>query len=276
MTRPVVFIHGLWLHGTSWQPWIDCFRAEGYSPFAPEYPGEAPTVAGTRARPDSVADYSLDELTGHYRDIIELLSEPPILIGHSIGGVVVQKLLSQGFGAAGVALSSAQIQGVRSLPLSQLTVGLPMLANPRNVTRSMSLTFEQFRYGFANAVSAEEARELFDAWTVPSTLRPLFQTSLVDLQLRSEAAVNLSVNRGPLLLVAGGLDRMQPRSIAEATLKQYRQSRTTTDIEIFESRGHSLVIDSGWSAVADRVLAWLGRQGLRPSRQGSPIHQPVS
>src|SRR5689334_8897618 len=190
MTRPVVFIHGLWLHATSWQPWVELFSASGYQPTAPGWPQEAPTVAEAREHPEAVANLSIDEVTDHYAAIIEGLDQPPVLIGHSFGGLFAEKLLGQGHGAAAVAIDPAQIKGVLPLPLAQLRAGLPALGNPANLHRSVSLTQKEFRYGFGNAVSEEESDELFDRWTIPSPARPLFQAAAANFVMHSQAKVD--------------------------------------------------------------------------------------
>src|SRR3954454_23151926 len=186
MTRPVVFIHGLWLHATSWQPWLELFAASGYAPIAPGWPNEPATVAEARANPDAVANLSIDEVTKHYADIIAALDEPPVIIGHSFGGLFAEKLLGQGLGSAAVAIDPAQIKGVLPLPLAQLRSGLPALGNPANLHRSVSLTKEEFRYGFGNALSDEESDALWEKWTIPSPARPLFQAAAANFALHSE------------------------------------------------------------------------------------------
>ena len=164
---PVVFIHGLWLHATSWAPWVELFREAGYEPTAPGWPNEPDTVAAARENPDLVANTSIDDAVAHYTELIAGLGRPPVVIGHSFGGLITEKLLGQGIGAAGVAIDPAQIKGVLPLPLSQLRSGLPALGNPANLHKSVSLTKEEFRYGFGNALSEEESDALYDQWTIP-------------------------------------------------------------------------------------------------------------
>ncbi|WP_370963837.1 alpha/beta hydrolase [Amycolatopsis sp. cg9] len=255
---PVVFIHGLWLHATSWNPWIDHFRAAGYAPVAPGWPHEPETVEAARAHPEAVADIGIDDATGHFASIIEGLDRPPVVIGHSFGGLITEKLLGQGIGAAGVAIDPAQIKGVLPLPLAQLRAGLPALGNPANRHRSVSLTEKEFRFGFGNALTDEESAELHRRWTIPSPARPLFQAAAANFVLHSEAKVDTGrEDRGPLLLVSGTADHTVPDVVTRSTLKQYRDSAAVTELKQFEGRGHSLTIDSGWRDVADAVLAWL-------------------
>jgi alpha-beta hydrolase superfamily lysophospholipase len=263
MTRPVVFIHGLWLHATSWQPWIELFASAGYEPSAPGWPHEPATVAEARENPDAVANLSIDEVTEHYAQIIAQIDEPPVIIGHSFGGLFAEKLLGQGVGAAAVAIDPAQIRGVLPLPLAQLRSGLPALGNPANLHRTVSLTQDEFRYGFGNAVSEEESADLFERWTIPSPARPLFQAAAANFVLHSQAAVNTAnADRGPLLLISGTADHTVPDVVTRSTLKQYRDSAAVTELKQFEGRGHSLTIDSGWRDVAEAVLEWLKAHDL--------------
>jgi len=261
--RPVVFIHGLWLHATSWKPWLDLFREAGYEPVAPGWPREADTVEGARQEPDAVANLGIDDVTSHYRELIESLDREPVVIGHSFGGLFAEKLLGQGVGAAAVAIDPAQIKGVLPLPLAQLRSGLPALKNPANLHKSISLTRKEFRFGFGNAVTEEESDALYDQWTIPSPARPLFQAAAANFVMHSEAKVDTgNPNRGPLLLISGTADHTVPDVVTRSTLKQYRDSTAVTELRQFEGRGHSLTIDSGWREVAAAVLGWLADQGL--------------
>jgi pimeloyl-ACP methyl ester carboxylesterase len=260
---PVVFIHGLWLHATSWDPWVELFSKAGYDPIAPGWPGDPDTVAAARVNPDSIADHGIDDVTDHYVAIIERLPAPPILIGHSFGGMIAEKLLGLDHGAAAVAIDAAQIKGVLPLPLSALHSTLPVFRNPANKHKAVSLTAEQFRYSFGNAVSEQESDELYERWTIPAPGRPLFEAAAANFSLHSPAKVDTgNEGRGPLLLMMGGQDHTVPEVITKATLKQYRHSSAVTDLEEFRDRGHSLTIDHGWREVADACLAWLGGQGL--------------
>ena len=261
--RPVIFIHGLWLHATSWGPWLDLFRESGYDPIAPGWPGEPDTVAEARENPDAVANLSIDDVTDHYAEIVKGLPVPPVIIGHSFGGLFTEKLLGQGYGSAGVAIDPAQIKGVLPLPLAQLRAGLPALGNPANLHKAVSLTRKEFRFGFGNALTEEESDELYEKWTIPSPAKPLFQTAVANFSLHSPAKVNTGkADRGPLLLVSGTADHTVPDVITRSTLKQYRDSTAVTELQQFEGRGHSLTIDSGWKEVADAVVQWLHANGL--------------
>jgi pimeloyl-ACP methyl ester carboxylesterase len=261
--RPVVFIHGLWLHATSWSPWVDLFREAGYDPVAPGWPHEADTVEGARQDPDAVANLGIDDVTSHYGKLIESFDREPVIIGHSFGGLFAEKLLGQGAGAAAVAIDPAQIKGVLPLPLAQLRSGLPALKNPANLHKAISLTRKEFRFGFGNAVSEEESDALYDRWTIPSPARPLFQAAAANFVMHSQAKVDTgNVDRGPLLLISGTADHTVPDVVTRSTLKQYRDSTAVTELRQFEGRGHSLTIDSGSHEVATAVLGWLADKGL--------------
>ncbi|MFI5059934.1 MAG: alpha/beta hydrolase [Actinomycetales bacterium] len=261
--QPVVFIHGLWLHATSWEPWADFFRNEGYDPVAPNWPGERDTVAETRAHADEVAGKSIEDVTDHFAKIIDGLDEPPVIIGHSFGGLITEKLIGLGYGNAGVAIDPAQIKGVLPLPLAQLRSALPALGNPTNIHKAIALSENEFKFGFANALSEEEAHELYEKWTVPSTVRPLFQAAAANFAMHSQAAVDTkNEDRGPLLLISGTADHTVPEVTVDATLKQYRDSNAVTEIIKFHGRGHSLTIDHGWRDVATEILVWLRQQNV--------------
>lgn len=260
---PVVFIHGLWLHATSWQPWLDLFRAAGYDPVAPGWPGEPATVAEAREHPELVANLSIDDATEHFATIIEGLPRSPVIIGHSFGGLIAEKLIGQGRGAAAVAIDPAQIKGVLPLPLAQLRSGLPGLGNPANLHKAVSLTKKEFRFGFGNALPEEESDALFEKWTIPSPARPLFQAAAANFALHSQAKIDTDNDtRGPLLLISGLKDHTVPDVVTRSTLKQYRDSTAVTELQQFEGRGHSLTVDSGWHEVADAVLDWLRAKGF--------------
>jgi pimeloyl-ACP methyl ester carboxylesterase len=256
--RQIVFIHGLWLHASSWQPWMDLFSEWGYDPIAPGWPGEPDTVEEARANPDAVANLGIDDVTNHYAEIIDGLDRPPILIGHSFGGMIAEKLLGQDKAEAVVAIDAAQIKGVLPVPLTALKVTLPVFKNPANRHKSVALTSEQFRYGFGNAVSPEESDKLWEQWAIPSPGKPLFEAAVSNFVPNSPAKVDThNEGRGPLLLMMGGEDHTVPEAITKATLKQYRHSLAETDLMEFADRGHSLVIDSGWREIATASLSWL-------------------
>jgi pimeloyl-ACP methyl ester carboxylesterase len=260
---PVIFIHGLWLHATSWNPWVELFREAGYEPLAPGWPGDSDTVEGSRANPDSIADHGIDDVVEHYTKIINGLAVKPILIGHSFGGMIAQKLLGQDRAVAAVAIDAAQIKGVLPLPLSALRATLPVSKNPGNKHKAVSLTPHQFRYAFGNAITEAESDELFERWTIPAPGKPLFEAAAANFNPHSPAKVDTANEmRGPLLLMTGGKDHTVPEAVTRATLKQYRHSDAVTDLLEFPDKGHSLTIDNGWREVADAALTWLAKQSL--------------
>jgi alpha-beta hydrolase superfamily lysophospholipase len=263
LSTPVVFIHGLWVHSSAWQPWIDLFNESGYSATAPGWPGDADTVEAARANPDAVANVGVDDVTDHYAKVIASLPAKPIVIGHSFGGLIVEKLLGDGHAAAGVAIDAAPIKGVLPVPISALRVAFAALKNPGNIDEAVSLTLEQFHYGFGNALTEEESAELYERWAIPSPARPLFQAASANFNPHAETKVDVdNEDRGPLLLTMGGMDHTVPEAITKSTYKQYRKSKAVTDIVEFDDRGHSLTMDHGWREVADSVLDWLKKQGL--------------
>jgi len=257
-STPVVFIHGLWLHATSWNRWLDLYRDAGYEPIAPGWPGEPDTVHAARENPDLVADTGIDDAVAHFAEIIGALDAKPIIIGHSFGGLLAEKLLGQDLAAAAVAIDPAQVKGVLPLPLAQIRAALPVLGNPANLHKAISLTAKQFRFGFGNELSEEESDDLYEQWSIPAPARPLFQAAVANFALHSEAKVNTAnEHRGPLLLISGKQDHTVPDVTTRSTLKQYRDSTAVTELRQFEGRGHSLTIDGGWREVADATLEWL-------------------
>ncbi|GGR38801.1 alpha/beta hydrolase [Deinococcus ruber] len=258
---PILFIHGLWLHHSSWQPWLTLFKERGYDPVAPGWPHEPATVAEARLHPERVANQSLQSVVDHFKALAQALPARPILIGHSFGGLIVERLLGEDVGVAGVAIDPAQIRGVLPLPLAQLRAGLPALGNPANISRAISLTADEFRFGFGNALSPEESDDLFDRWTIPSPVRGLFEVAVANFNLHAASRVNThNDTRGPLLLISGTADHTAPEVTTRAAFRLYRHSLAVTQISRFEGRGHSLVIDHGWREVAETILVWLDQQ----------------
>jgi non-heme chloroperoxidase len=258
---PVVFVHGLWLHSTSWEPWQELFSEAGYEPVAPGWPGTSATVAETRRDPAKVAGYGINDVVEHYEQIIRAIPGHPVVVGHSFGGLIAQRLLGEGLASAAVAIDPAPIKGVLALPISALRVASIALRSPANRNQAVSLTPEQFRYGFGNALSEDESAELYERWTVPSPGKPLFEDAFANFMPRSPAKVNTtSKTRGPLLITAGGRDNTVPKAISTATRKLYHKSPTITDFVEFPDRGHSLTIDSGWRDVAQYALDWLSKR----------------
>src|ERR1700734_2697185 len=216
--RPVVFVHGLWLHASSWGPWEELFQEAGYAPSAPGWPGDSDTVEETRQHPDQVAGKGINDVVNHYAQIISGLETPPVVIGHSFGGLIAQRLLGQNLAAAGVAVDPAPIKGVLALPVSALKVASTALRKPANRNLAISLTAAQFRFGLGNAIPEQESAELYDRWTIPSPGKPLFEAGLANFTPGSPAKVDTgNKTRGPLLITAGGNDHTVPASISTST-----------------------------------------------------------
>jgi pimeloyl-ACP methyl ester carboxylesterase len=254
----VVFIHGLWVSHTAWQPWVEHFAARGHHAIAPAWPGEYPTVEQTRQNPSDQAGFGIDELTNHYAEVLERFDTPPVVIGHSFGGLIAQKLLGQNKAAAAIAIDPAPIKGVKPLPIAQLRSAFPVLGNPLNRGRAKGLTEAQWRYGFGNAVSQEESDQLWEQWSIPSPGKPLFEAAVANFSGKSPAKVDIANDtRGPLLITGGSADHTVPLVSAKATYGLYAKSGAITDFHEFEGRGHSLTIDKGWPDVADTALAWM-------------------
>jgi pimeloyl-ACP methyl ester carboxylesterase len=256
---PVIFIHGLWIHSTSWNPWIDLFADHGYTAVAPGWPGDAGTVEATRAHPEALDGIGIEAIFDRYADIIDTMDQKPIVIGHSFGGLIAQELLAHDLAVAAVGIDPAPIKGVKALPFAQLRSGFPILGKPSSKNHTVSLTEHQFRYSFGNAVTEEESNELHAKFTIPGPGRPLFEDASANFSRTSPAAVDtFKTPRGPLLLTSGSLDHTVPEVVTREVVKLYTEhTDSVTDFHEFEGRGHSLAFDSGWAGVANDVLAWL-------------------
>ena len=257
----VVFIHGLWLHATSWAPWTELFQTAGYTPLAPGWPGEPDTVEEARNHPDQVAGKGIDDVVEHYAQIIRGLDAPPVVIGHSFGGLIAQRLLGEDLAAAAVAIDAAPIKGVIYLPPSALRVASIALRSRRTGTMRWRSPPSSSATASRTLFRREEATELYDRWTIPSPGKPLFEAAAAALHSRSPAKVNTgNKTRGPLLLIAGGHDHTVPAAITRSTRKLYHKSPAVTDLREFNDRGHSLTIDHGWREIAEETLGWLGQR----------------
>lgn len=260
---PVVFIHGLWLHADSWEAWGELFREHGYDPIAPGWPGDSDTVEETRKNADKVAGFGIEDVVQHYAGIIDKLESKPIVVGHSFGGLIAQRLLTEGHAVAGVALDPAPIKGVLYLPPSAFRVAGIALKNPANRNKSVSLTAKQFAYGFGNALAGDESDALFDRWAIPSPGKPLFEAAIAAFVPGSPAKVDTKrSDRGPLLITGGRFDHTVPAIVSKQAFKLYHKSSAVTDYHEFPDRGHSLGIDARWREVADYAVDWLGKQSL--------------
>ncbi|SNY74305.1 Pimeloyl-ACP methyl ester carboxylesterase [Nocardia amikacinitolerans] len=257
---PVVFIHGLWLLASSWDRWATVFADGGYAPVTAGWPDDPQTVTEAHEHPEVFAGKTVGQVADHYEAVIRALDRKPAVVGHSFGGLLTQILAGRGLSAASVAIDPAPFRGVLPLPISSLRAAAPVLTNPANRHRAVPLTYEQFRYSFANAVDEAEAKSLFETYAVPAPGAPLFQAAAANLNPWSETKVDTeNPDRGPLLIVSGEKDNTVPRAITHAEyVKQQRNSGVTEFIEI-PGRGHALTIDSGWREVADTALGFIKR-----------------
>ncbi|MEU7605136.1 alpha/beta hydrolase [Streptomyces sp. NPDC041003] len=258
---PVVFIHGLWLLPTSWDRWAAVFEEAGFAPVTPGWPDDPETVEEANAHPEVFAGKSVGQVADHFCGLIGKLDHKPVVIGHSFGGLIAQITAGRGLSRVSVAIDPAPFRGVLPLPLSSLRAASAVLGNPANYHRAVPLTYEQFRYSFANAVGEEEARELYDTFAVPAPGEPLFQAAAANFNPWTEAKVDTtSINRGSLLIVSGEKDHTVPWAIANASYKkQAYNAHAVTEITELPDRGHSLTIDHGWREVADTALTFVRR-----------------
>jgi non-heme chloroperoxidase len=257
---PVVFIHGLWLLPSSWANWGDLFKQAGYAPLTPDWPGDPETVEEARAYPDVLAEKTSKQIADHTTEVINALDKQPAVIGHSTGGLLAQMLAGRGLSAATVAIDPGVFRGVLPLPPSVLRSAGPFLINPRTRGRAITLTLDQFKYGWANALDEKEAKELYDTFHVAGSGISLMQMGNANLNPRTEATVNTkNPDRGPLLIIEGEKDHTVPWSIANASYKRQRRNPAVTEIVKIPNRGHALTIDHGWREVAQTALDFVKR-----------------
>jgi non-heme chloroperoxidase len=257
---PVVFIHGLWLLPSSWDRWATVFEQAGYAPLTPGWPDDPQTVEQANAKPEVFAHKSVGDVVDHFAEVVESLQRKPAVIGHSFGGLLAQIVAGRGLSLVSVAIDPAPFRGVLPLPVSALKSASPVLGNPANRNRAVPLTYEQFRFAFANAVSEEEAKQLYTTFAVPASGLPLFQAATANLNPWTEAKVNSrNPDRGPLLIMDGEKDNTVPWAIANASYKKQKRNTGVTEIVEVPNRGHALTIDSGWREVADKALEFVKR-----------------
>jgi non-heme chloroperoxidase len=257
-STPVVFVHGLWLLPTSWDRWAELFEKNGYTALTPGWPDDPDTVAQAKAHPEVFANKSVGDVADHFEDVIRGLKKKPAVIGHSFGGLLAQILAGRGVAKVSVAIDPAPFRGVLPLPISSLRSASPVLKNPANYHRAVPLTYEQFRYSFANAVGEDEAKELYAAFSVPTSGEPLFEAAFANLNPWTEVKVDTkNPKRGPLLILEGEKDHVVPWAIANASYKRQRRNEGVTEIMKVPGRGHALTIDHGWQEVADIALAFV-------------------
>jgi non-heme chloroperoxidase len=257
---PVVFVHGLWLLPNCWERWAAFFDEAGYAPLTPGWPDDPETVEQAKAHPEVFAGTTIEPIAGRYAEVIGRLSKKPAVIGHSFGGLLTMILAGRGLASASVAISPAPFRGVLPVPIAALRASSPVLRNPANRKRAVALTYEQFRYAFANAIGEDEARQLYETYSVPGSGAMIFQAATANLNPLTEAKVDSrNPDRGPLLIISGDNDHTVPWSIANAAFKRQRRNGGVTEIARVSDRGHSLTIDGRWREVADTALAFVKR-----------------
>lgn len=259
---PVVFVHGLWLLASSWDRWRRLFEENGYSTLAPGWPDDPETVAEARENPDVFAHKMVQAVTDHYLEAIARLDAKPAVIGHSFGGLIAQKIAGQGAASVTVSIDPAPGRGVLPLPASALKAGSPVLGNPANARRSVTLTFEEFTYGWANTLDEAEARQLYDEFHVAASGVPIFQAAAANLNPFSETKVKYKAeDRGPILIISGENDHTVPHAISHAAYKKHAKNTAVTEFAEIPGRGHSLTIDHGWAEVAQTALDFVRKYG---------------
>jgi pimeloyl-ACP methyl ester carboxylesterase len=257
---PVVFIHGLWLLPSSWQNWLDFFAEAGYAPLAPGWPDDPETVEAARANPQTFAGKGVVQVADHFAEVIGALDKKPAIIGHSFGGLVTQILAGRGLSRASVAVDPAPFKGVLPLPIAAIRTTLPVLGNPLNKGRAVTLSFDQFRYGWANAIGESEARELYERYHVAAPGKPIFQAAMANLNPAAETKADTeNPQRGPLLIFTGEKDHAVPPAMSKAAFKKQSKNPGVTEHIEMPNRDHSLVIDAGWREVAEKALAFVKR-----------------
>jgi pimeloyl-ACP methyl ester carboxylesterase len=257
---PAVFIHGLWLLPSSWDRWGEVFEEAGYAAVKPDWPDDPSTVEQARTNPDVFARKTLGMIADHTEEVIAGLDQKPVVLGHSTGGLLAQIIADRGLSAATVAIDPGPFRGVLPLPLSSLKSAKPVLQNPLNRGRAVTLTLDQFKYGWANALDDEEAEQLYETFHVAAPSVALMQMANANLNPFTEAKLDpKNPNRGPLLIIDGEKDHTVPWAIANASYKKQSRNEAVTEIEKVPDRGHSLTIDSGWREVCDRSLAFVKR-----------------
>jgi non-heme chloroperoxidase len=258
--RPVVFIHGLWLLPSSWDNWADFFKQAGYAPLTPDWPDDPQTVEGARAEPELLAKKTLKQVADHTTEIINALNKKPAVMGHSTGGLLAQMLAGRGLSAATVAIDPGIFRGVLPLPASTLRSAGPFLVNPLTRGRAITLTFDQFKYSWANALDEKEAKELYETYHVAGSGISLVQMGNANLNPWTEAKVNTkNPDRGPLLIIEGEKDHTVAPAIAKAAYKRQRRNPGVTEFVMIPNRGHALTIDHGWREVAQTALDFVKR-----------------
>jgi len=263
MAPTVLFVHGFWLSPDTWHPWVSRFEERGWDAVAPAWPGLDRDVAEVRADPAALAGLGVADVIEHYAGIIRGMERPPVLVGHSFGGAFVQVLLDRGLGAAAVALHSGPVKGVLRVPPSTVRSNWPVLRNPANRRRAVSLTPKQFRYAFTNALGERDAAEAYERHHVPGPGGMIFEAAFANLNPNAATKVDFrNGDRGPLLFVTGDADNVTTPALNRENHRRYRHSGAVTDLVGFPGRCHYTLGQPGWEEVADAVLEWLEARGF--------------
>ena len=266
-SNPIVLIHGLWMTARCWENWTKRYTEKGHRVIAKSWPGMDIDINELRRDPSPIANLGITEIVAHYETLIRELDSPPIIVGHSFGGLITQVLLDRGLGAAGVAIAPAPVKGILFLPFSTLKVSFPALSNPANNHRAVPLSPEQFHYAFTNNLSEEESLAVYERYAVPGPDHVLFQAALANFNPHAATSVNFQNDeRAPLLLISGGRDHVSPESVVEANFRLYGNSSATTEYREFPERTHYTLGQAGWEEVADYSLGW----ALSHTAEGSP------
>jgi len=255
---PLMLIHGAWLSSASWQNFADYFGDRGFAVSAPEWPRKEGEVADLRENADEIKGLGLTEIVDHYESLIRATDEPPVLIGHSFGGLIVELLLDRGVGRAGVALSPAPPKGILVLPFSSLKAAAPALAHPSKRHGIVSLTLEEFTYGFVNTFSPEDAAVAYEKYAVPESGQIFYEAGFANFHLHPPTEVHFkSDDRAPLLIVGADQDHTVPASLSHKQYEKYGKSDAQTDYIEFAGRPHLMMVAEGWEEIAASIESWL-------------------
>lgn len=262
----VIMIHGAWLAANSWDDFRGHFTARGYDVQMPEWPRKQAGVEAQREAAADIEGLGVTEIVDHYAALVQECPEPPVLLGHSFGGLFVEMLLDRGLGAAGVAMDPAPFKGILRLERSELKAGGPALNHPGNRHGTVALSFEEFNYAFTNTWEEDAAREAYERYAVPETARIFFQDAFANFALHPATKIDArKADRAPLLITAGEHDNTVPKGVARAAYEKYQRSDAVTDFVEFPGRSHLLVTGPGWEEVATHVTDWLDRVLQRPA-----------
>jgi alpha-beta hydrolase superfamily lysophospholipase len=268
---PIVLVHGLWLTPRSWEGWKERFESRGHQVLAPAWPRLQDDVEAIRQDPSPLNGLGVTEIVDHYAEIVRGLDRPPIVMGHSFGGLVTELLLDRGLGAAGVALSPAPVKGVLRLPIAQLRAAFPVLGNPANKNRTVELSPDQFRYAFTNTMSDEDAKAAYERYEIPGPGRPIFQTAFANFNPRAATKADYHKDdRAPLLVIGNDEDHTVPASVSKEAAKRLGKSKAVVDYKEFPGRPHFTAGAPGWEEVADYALEWA------TSHAGSPAGEAIA